>query len=202
MNNFYENALQNAALIASIAAVVLFIIKEVIDYIRRKQERENNKKAADRVASMQMMRILANVLFILRLIDIAKSAPDKKSGLEIVDDGYPIIFKNDELLLPMPVEMINFSYEVILAVAKIDNSKFVLYSNMHNAIIQLDTVIKHIDCSIKKYGTVDCILDNDNVLNLIDKIIEIVDKINEAMLKNGKYESFIEEIREKRKSLI
>ncbi|HCR3793515.1 TPA: hypothetical protein ON705_001844, partial [Proteus mirabilis] len=67
MQDFFKNLPQYAALITASIAIFLFLLKEFLESRRKKKEREQNRFAINMVASIQGIKILKQLLFILQI---------------------------------------------------------------------------------------------------------------------------------------
>ncbi|ETT00058.1 hypothetical protein [Providencia alcalifaciens] len=201
MNDFLKDLPQYAALITASIAVSIFIAKEAIEFFRRKKEKRNSEYAIDRVASMQVMRMLLHACFILELKEKIKKNGNNKSKLT-VNDGLKFIANETDIVSRLPLDMTYFSYEVMINVAKVDNSKFTLYANINHTSVRLENIVDCIKSSIKEYKEVIFYLDDEEIMDTIDKVIRTAERLNHVMIKNDEYEKIMKRVKQVKDNLI
>ncbi len=207
MQDFFKNLPQYAALITASIAIFLFLLKEFLESGRKKKEREQNRFAINMVASIQGIKILKQLLFILQISNEFKNINSESNIVIKVDHlskARKIIINEDRIII-VPEATDKFSYEVILLVAKLGYEKFALFSNMNDANTYLsDTInvfLKKIEKNEIKRVCYE-LKQTKGLKKMVGTHLNGLAPISASMEKNKDYKSIMKKIEEELNRLL
>ncbi|WP_272514616.1 MULTISPECIES: hypothetical protein [unclassified Providencia] len=198
-SDIFSNLPQYAALITASVAILLFLTKEGLELKRKKKEREQNKYAIDRVASIQGLRIIEQLLFIVKLSNVFKLTT-VKSDIQLKTDHLSnvrriVIDNNINLFIPTPLE--KFNYEILLLAAKAGDEKFAIFANMNDFNSYLSDSI---NLFIKKIESGEFervsneLKDRDGLKKMVDRHLKALTPLTSSMSKNKGYKNVMDEL--------
>ncbi|MBG2865008.1 hypothetical protein [Proteus mirabilis] len=198
-SDIFSDLPQYAALITASVAILLFLTKEVLELKRKKKEREQNKYAIDRVASIQGLRIIEQLLFIVKLSNTFKLATEM-TDIQLKTDHLSnvrriVIKSNADLSIPAPLE--KFNYEILLLAAKAGDEKFAIFANMNDMNSHLNYIINIVIKKIEngEFERVSNELkDRDGLRKMVDIYLKTLKPLTALMNKNKGYKNIMDEL--------
>lgn len=177
--------LPTAALVTATVAVSLFIIKEILEFVRKGKERKRNQSALDCLAAIQGINIIKQLLFISYLYNQVTLNSSRKFFTNYHGRINFVEIDNFEgVIVPKNIERL--SDEAILSAAKLSDDKFRLFANINeinaNLSEAMDVFLEHI-----KTNRMSMILDDLKRINFsksyVDKHLKTLEPISDAMKK-------------------
>ncbi len=193
-----------AALITSCVAIVLFIVKETLEYKRRVKERIRNIKASNRLASTHGIIILEQTLFLLKMNNQIHRSHDFIIQKDVYGNNRNIVF-DKKINIKIPKKIRNFDHEVLLNMAKLSDDKFNLFANLNDGNEQMEDMITNIIYDVSRNNINELVKYFENREDLkytTDINMRLLQKIESEMKNNNLYDSLITEIKAELKNLI